>query len=82
MKKIYYYNFLITQIEYWVIYLIKTFVYWKFTNPFYWLIHIADYTGEDRFIGLTCVVMWQGLQIFTIWSVIDEKKKADIKKPL
>lgn len=38
----------IISICYTIYYLIKTFVIWKFTNPFDWIINIPNYTNDDR----------------------------------
>ena len=43
---------------YWSCYIIKTFVLWKFTNPFFWIINLSSYSNDDRALGLFGVFMY------------------------
>lgn len=38
----------ITAILYIVVYLVKTFIIWEFTNPFSWIINMPNYDNETR----------------------------------
>lgn len=41
-----------------LLYLIKTFVIWKITNPFLWIINLPDYDSNTRGLILTGFVCY------------------------
>lgn len=44
-------------ITYMSMYLIKTFLVWEFTNPFWWILELPDYSSLTRFIILFYVLL-------------------------
>lgn len=52
MKSKIFYIQSLTVCIYFIAYIIKTFVLWEFTNPFWWIINLPNYTTETRGIIL------------------------------
>lgn len=71
----------INWILYILVYLIKTFCIWEFTNPFQWVVDLPTYDSGGRFIGLILVIFWQGAQFGVIFEAIKPKpiKSEDAK---
>ncbi len=44
------------SIVYWSVYLIKSFVIWKFTNPFQWIVDIPTNTNDER-LGIFSTIL-------------------------
>ncbi len=57
---------LINSAAYWGVYLIKTFVIWQFTNPFWWLININNFSYGERGMGLFCFVVLECIALLHI----------------
>lgn len=75
MKKFIKIFLLANSIIYWSVYLIKSFIIWKFVNPFHWIINIPNYTEEYRgliFIGVSAYIM---VLCVIIWTLSDNNKK-------
>jgi hypothetical protein len=53
-------------VEYAVVYLFYTFIFWEFKNPFQWVINIPSYSGETRFLILFYFIAIHSFQIFII----------------
>jgi hypothetical protein len=82
MKKVLLYNFLLTLALYAIYYVCRTFVIWKFENPFQWIIDIPTYDYEGRLLILTCYLMYQGIQMFTIYQNLYRKDEPKIPSNL
>jgi hypothetical protein len=67
-------NLTFTLLLYTVVYLIKSFVIWEFTNPIQWIIDIPKCSNEDRFLGLCMFAFWQYLQIFVISNILEDSE--------
>jgi len=68
-------NLCVTIILYFIVYFIKSFIIWDFTNPFQWIIDIPTYEDGDRFLILFCIILWQTFQILIITPLINTKKE-------
>jgi hypothetical protein len=63
----------ITAIIYATVYLLKSFIIWKFTNPFLWIINLGYYSSEDRFFLLICFLFY-----YAILSIIIIENRKQI----
>lgn len=75
MKKAIAYTLMLNLCIYIVVYLIRTFVIWEFTNPIQWIIDIPIYSNFDRGLGLFCISFCQIIQIGIVYSVCNHKRK-------
>lgn len=66
-----------TSIIYWSCYVIKTFVIWKFTNPFFWIIEMPNYSSNQRADGLFLAVVSIGIiaKVSIEYLKIEEEEK-------
>lgn len=82
MKKLPIYNLITNILLYTIAYLIKTFVIWKFTNPFTWIINMPNYNNEDRGLILFAIVFWQVIQVLVIYGILTDLQKKQINKTI
>lgn len=64
IKRVLLTQFVINTTLYALVYFIKSFVIWKLTNPFNWIIEIPNYNGSERGAILFAVVIWQSI----VWA--------------
>jgi len=79
MKKVILYNWLIIALEYTIVYLVKTFIIWEFTNPFQWIIDLPTCTEGMRFMILFYFLAWQIIQPVIIYKVVNGKSHPKSK---
>lgn len=66
------------NILYWIIYLIKSFIIWDFTNPYWWVLDLPN-SRELRYIvlGALCFLGFYGFLCYTFLNERDEKKAKE-----
>lgn len=79
-KRIFFIMQITTVIFYTVIYLLKSFVIWKFTNPFNWLIAIPSYDSTGRLTVLGILFIYYFFVIAFAVVATEPKKNKDEKK--
>lgn len=67
-------------LEYTLVYLVKSFVIWEFTNPFQWIIDIPTYQPDTRGLILFAIALWQGIQIMFCWPGTELNKEFSKSK--
>ncbi len=79
VKKTLFVNFQLNLSIYTIVYLIKTFIIWKFTNPFLWIINIPSYPNEIRAGIIFSILIWQSFQIGILYDFFRVKSYKEIK---
>lgn len=52
-------HFIISVILYSIIYLIKSFILFELTNPFWWILSLPQYTSGERAGVLSIIIFFQ-----------------------
>jgi len=65
----------ITALIYATVYLLKSFIIWKFTNPFFWIINLGTFGEGTRFLILFYTLFYYGV----LFGLIFSNKKHVIK---
>jgi uncharacterized membrane protein YozB (DUF420 family) len=68
----------ITWAVFWVVYLIKTFVVWEFTNPFTPIIRMPYYSTEARGFILFFWVFFKAIVIAICYDAAGTKTKENV----
>jgi len=72
--KLPFYQSTTTAILYVLVYLIKSFVIWKFTNPIQWILDMPTYSDEQRLLILFSWMCYTGMSYLLIYQIIDQNK--------
>lgn len=67
------YTFNIGSIIYITVYLFISYINWKFTNPFEWLINIDTYSSDTRLIIFFITILF--FYVIYAWVDMQEDKK-------
>ena len=76
IKKIILYNSLLNFVEYTIVYFIKSFIIWEFTNPFQWIINMPTYSEGTRFMILFYFLVWQIIQPVVMYQIFKHSLKT------
>jgi hypothetical protein len=68
MKKTIILSLTMSTIIYAFIYMVASFIFWEFKNPFQWIINIPTYSPDGRFAILFFYLFYQGIQFFCIYT--------------
>jgi len=69
-------NILINLSLYLIVYLIKSFIIWEFTNPVRWIINIPKYGQEARGFILFAYILYQSILLGAIMEGLFPNSKA------
>ena len=63
---------------YFIVYAMKTFIIWKFENPFKWILEMGSYDRDARFGILICVIFLYAI-ICVGCEMTEDKKNKEVK---